>query len=122
MGTTGEHRSGRPGSPPGLESGITRGKWRRDGLSGLQKEPAWLQHPQGPPNPASPSYAPAPEAQPGAGVAQTCPPQDILAERWEGVLLVMAKHLKHNWLALDVFDERFCHLHSDLKKKELLSH
>lgn len=58
----------------------------------------------------------------GLGVAQMCPPQDILAERWEGVLLVMAKHLKHNWLALDVFDERFCHLHSNLKEKVLLSH
>lgn len=55
-------------------------------------------------------------------MAQICPPQDILAERWEGVLLVMAKHLEHNWLALDVFDERFCHLHSDLEEKELLSH
>lgn len=55
-------------------------------------------------------------------MAQMCPPQDIFAERWEGVLLVMAKHLKYNWLALDVLDERFCHLHSDLKEKELLNH
>lgn len=30
---------------PGLESGITRGKWRRDGLSGLQRERAWMKAP-----------------------------------------------------------------------------
>lgn len=125
MGTTGGHRLG---SLPGLESGITRGKWRRDGLSGLQTEPVWLQGPPGSPKPSQPhpclgaTLGPQAAHSQGLGVAQMCPPQDILAERWEGVLLVMAKHLKHNWLALDVFDERSCHLHSDLEEKELVSH
>lgn len=46
-----KQKSKRPGPLPGLESGITRGKWRRDGLRGLQREPAWLKHPQGVLNP-----------------------------------------------------------------------
>lgn len=77
---------------------------------------------------ASPHHLPlslgpqTPQHCQGLGVAQVCSPQDILAERWERVLLVMAEHLKHNWLALDVLDERFCHLHSNLEEKELLSH
>lgn len=76
---------------------------------------------------ASPHHLPlspgpqTPQHCQGLGVAQVCSPQDILAERWERVLLVMAEHLKHNWLALDVLDERFCHLHSNLEEKELLS-
>lgn len=67
-GTAGGRRSRRPDPLPGLESGITRGKWRRDGLSGLQREQAQLKHPQGPQNQTNPTYAWGPPPP------TTCPP------------------------------------------------
>lgn len=51
---------------PGLESGITRGKCRRDGLSGLQREQVWIKATVaetgpnlGPPTSTSPRAVPA---------------------------------------------------------------
>lgn len=66
-----------------------------------------------------PAAAGAPVAPRGQGRPRVCPPQDILAERWEGVLLVVPKDFKYNRLALDVFNEGLRHLHSDLEEKEL---
>lgn len=46
------------------------------------------------------------------------PPEDVLAERREGVLLIVPKNFKYNRLALDVLDEGLGHLHSNLREKE----
>lgn len=46
------------------------------------------------------------------------PPQDVLAEGWKGVLLVVPKDFKYNRLALDVFNEGLSHLHGNLEEKE----
>lgn len=51
-------------------------------------------------------------------VIHTHSPEDILAEGWEGMLLVVPKHLKYNRLALDVFDEGLGHLHSNLRERK----
>lgn len=44
-------------------------------------------------------------------------PDEVFAERREGLLLVMTKHLKDNWLSLDVLHKRLSHLHCDLSEK-----
>lgn len=51
-------------------------------------------------------------------VIHTHPPENVLAEGWEGVLLVVPEDLKYNWLALDVFDEGLGHLHSNLRERK----
>lgn len=122
----GDHGRGAGHHPlPGLESGITRGKWRRDGLSGLQREPPWQKlvptwgHP--PPRPLV-LFQPGLVAPGGRHkeqrVIHTHPPENVLAEGWEGVLLVVPEDLKYNRLALDVFDEGLGHLHSNLRERK----
>ena len=41
-------------------------------------------------------------------------PDELLAMQVERVLLIVAEHLEHDGLGLDVLDERLGHLHRDL--------
>lgn len=77
-GTTGGQRSRRPDFLPGLESGITRGKWRRDGLSGLQRDLPWLKHSQGPLDSANLTYVLVPP------FPATCTPHSLGPQEAEG--------------------------------------
>ncbi len=44
-------------------------------------------------------------------------PDNFLSMNVQWVLLVMAKHFKHNWLGLYVLNKGLCHLHWDLDGK-----
>ena len=50
----------------------------------------------------------------GGGGVLSLLPDDVLAERGEGLLLVVTEHLKHDGLGPDVLHERLGHLHRDL--------
>lgn len=45
-------------------------------------------------------------------------PDDIFTERKERLFLVVSKHLKHNWLSLDVVNKGFSNFNSNLPKKQ----
>lgn len=44
-------------------------------------------------------------------------PHDVFTEGEERLFLVVAKHLKHNWLSLDVVNKRFGNFNSNLQKE-----
>ncbi len=44
-------------------------------------------------------------------------PDNFLSMKMQWVLLVMAKHFKHDWLGLYVLNKGLCHLHWDLDVK-----
>lgn len=103
--------SGRDAVPgvdlPGLDRGITRGNCLLQGRRGLAVEitVSWdFMKTQ--------LYA----LDRSTGRLHSRVPDDVFTERQERLFLVVSKHLKHNRLRLDVVNEGFSHLNSNLSK------
>ena len=45
-------------------------------------------------------------------------PDEVFAERREGLFLIVTEHLEDDGLGLDVLHEGLCHLHCDLTERK----